>query len=281
MKTIKRMISIFALSLINLFGSDPKSSAATSETEEEIYIVIQIEGKVVSKKTGLPLLPESKFLASDTLQFSDTTDKLIVITQKKGEAFVIAPDESLDSYEKEICEKRVGNRPGLPLNYLDIRLLLCNRRLLILEGRTEIKVGQRQFPQDNLHYFYVRYSWKGDKGGLINKKLPFIENRFILSKNELFKVDGQPIRLKDATELQLFYYKQSKQESLFICDLELVIPDEAKLKSEVRIIIEQLGVEHKDLFDTIDSYLLEAYGEAEISDLMKWLNNAFGLKIER
>jgi hypothetical protein len=126
---------------------------------------------------------------------------------------------------------------------------------------------------DENRFFYLQYQYNGE---YINKKLPFRENNLILSRTEILKVDGQPIPALDTPETTLNYYTPAGSQ--FISSFELIFPDMDLLKNETGILLEEFSDrDYAIKVNELSAYIYEFYGKPDKEDVMKFLENDFGL----
>ena len=270
---------VFVLLSISSFTILKGNNAVTIPNEslfaDTLFTVVKIEGRVTNTRTGKVLKEKDQFLSSDSLIF-DSENIVLVVVNKRAETYDLIPKKDLVSHYTGLSKERVGTRPGKFLNYLSLTRFLKGRRYLILGGRSEIQVGEKEFPMNEDHFFYIQYDWVGDTLP-VNKKLDFRGDTLIIDKAEFLKVSGQPIPFKDAKNFKLFYYDLEKTESLFINKMDLIFVDEGALKSEIQTIIESMEEKGcSKLFKGIDNYIIR-YGEPKISELKKWLLHHFGI----
>lgn len=244
------------------------------------YRVLKTNGFQVKNQTRKQTLyRDSEFSSSDILNFPTKDTKLAVVQIGSfGETFEMVPlADNLKRYKLNPSNSLLASRPGKLATYVNFIAFLRDRKMLILDGKSLIEVVGTKFPMDEDHFFYIQYDWTGDKNEPVNKRLPIEGNSFVISKNELLKVDGQSITADQASNYRLFYYNAKTEESLFLQKFDLVFPDDQQLIQEVRTIIEGSSNTDMDaLINGVAKYLNTHYGEPSIWDLQRWLRKHFG-----
>ena len=137
-----------------------------------------------------------------------------------------------------------------------------------------LELGKENFPMDESHFFYLSYEFSGEK---IRKKLDYSEsNQLILSKDEIFKIDGEPIAVQNVG--MALYYREG-ETSTKVSEFKPVFPNLLELKDEVEIIIDEFAYNDAELkVQEITAYLTEFYGKPQKENLNQWLNKNFSLK---
>ena len=137
-----------------------------------------------------------------------------------------------------------------------------------------LELGKENFPMDESHFFYLSYEFNGEK---IRKKLEYSEsNQLIIAKDEIFKIDGEPIAVQNR-EMALYY--REGETSTKVSEFKPVFPNLQELKDEVEIIIDEFADKDAEVkVQEIMAYLTEFYGKPQKENLNKWLDKNFSLK---
>lgn len=264
----------FVYAILFIINGFNKASALSLDFSfvDTLFTVSHIEGQITNQTQGQDLAFYDRFSSSNELTFRSSKDYVIVVDERTFETFKLVPkDSNLKGHQTLVSDMRPNIRPGNILTYIALTRFLQDRRYVILDGQTKIQVGKQEFPMDDSHFFFIQYKWAGDKEP-VNKKLPFQKDTLMIIQEELFKIDGNPIKKEDASDFKLYYYDLEKTESLFINHVILVFPDEEKLKKEVQLLIDLIGTDDRDLlFQKIDSHIYTIYGEPNIAELRAWL----------
>lgn len=242
------------------------------------YQVIKVKGNIYNVTQDSPLMTKQRFSSEDELKFSSLEDRIAVIDETK-KTYIVQPKRDLKTYSLDPIRAKFNTRPGEILTYIAFVKYLEGRAFLILGDKVKLKIEAPDLHLDDQHFFYIRYKLEGENEA-INKKLPFEENNIIISKSELFKVDGRSVPSEQASAFKLFYYNSEEVKSLKINDLFLVFPDEEQLKTEVGILQASYGnteAEQQELKKAIENYLLQVYGVPEAENLKEWLKNEYDL----
>lgn len=242
-----------------------------SPTAASTYQVIKVKGHIVNKRTGEQLITKSQFSSEDALSFSSENDRLALIDEHKR-SFIARPKNNEKGYILQPIRSKLGTRPGKILSYIEFVEYLSGRDFLILGGQTTLEINAPDLQPDDKHFFYIRYQLEGEADP-INKRLPFQENHVVLSKKDLFTVDGQSVSPVKASQFQLFFYDSEQKKSLKINDLQLVFPDEQVLTAEIEVIRSRFHASENQqhaLKKAIENYLIEVYGVPEKGNLDRW-----------
>lgn len=247
------------------------SSAALAQD----YYVLQVKGKVKSTKTGKDIKTNDVIKADDQLKFSAATDAVAVVSAKAGR-FVLKPGKPNKSneflaYVKDALSQannRLSTRAGIFNNVVDFKTYFDKHVFLMPEQTYE--VGKEAYPISESAFFFIRYTLKGEE---VNKQLPATgANLLVINREELFKVDGQPIDPAEAKDFQLFYYNDKGSTPL--TSLHLTLTDPASVKQELEVLQKAMTAANTPSAkakDEIIAYLQENYGKVEESNVIKWL----------
>jgi hypothetical protein len=122
-------------------------------------------------------------------------------------------------------------------------------------------------------FFFLTFQHKGED---INKKLRFNSDTVFMSEREIFMVDGKSVTHAESTAVKLSYY--ANKNSTVIEQFNLVTPDNVRLVSEVKLILNESGNKsYSDKLSDVLSYLNEFYGKPDEDNVKKWLKENFGL----
>lgn len=235
------------------------------------YKVIKVDGKIVFKKTNVDMKKGDVFISGTTLNFSTPQSRAAVISSLKGRCVLSASEKGQTKILPS--SNNISSRAGALINMIDLQNHFTGDYLVIGEMRLEL--GKEAFPMDENSFFYLTFNHEGESKP-IRKKLSHDENFLILNKEEIFKIDGEPIPVEEK-EMTLFYRSegQSKKINTFIP----VFPDLIDLKDEVDIIIDEFNSKDDETkIKEITSYLNEFYGNPQKENLGIWLKDEFGLE---
>jgi hypothetical protein len=260
------MISILIGSLNYSFGQDK-------------FTVIKVSGNIVILSNGTVLDIGTAFSQNESLLFKSLASRAAVINPQRGR-YILTADNSTEFQNSKsdflppagkISSRGVG---GIILNENELKSYFEGN--FVIFDKIKIKIAPETFPMTDKKYFYIRYAYKNE---VINKKLGYIEDTLIISKNELLTIDGKQIPNPEITEMKLMYMEEGeKYVSTPICTFTPVFPDFELLKKEVGIILEQLkSKSYSDKFAEVSSYIDDFYGKPDAYNLKCWLSENFGL----
>ena len=260
-------VSILAVVVMgfSLMGNDDSKKLAASDQ----YKVIKVDGKIVFQKTHVDMKQGDVFMPGTALDFTTPQSRAAVISNLKGRFVLSAAEQGQTNILP--AANNVSSRAGALINLVDLQNHFSGKYLVI--GEMKLQLGKEAFPMDDANFFYLTY-YHNDES--IRKKLTSQDDYLVLNKEEIFKVDGQPIAVTDK-EMTLFYRQGT--ESKKIGTFTPVFPDLTNLKSEVEVIMSEYS--DKDAatqIKEITAYLNEFYGNPQKDNLGVWLKAEFGLQ---
>lgn len=259
------MSVVLVCGMMSLISHSEAESLAGSDS----YKVIKVDGKIVFQKTNTEMKSGDQFIAGTELKFQTPQSRAAVISQLKGR-FVLSASEKGQTKILPAANN-ISSRAGALINLIDLQNHFKGKYLVI--GEMRLQLGAEAFPMNEENFFYLSYDYKGET---IRKKLDFEDDFLIISKDEIFKIDGEPIPVEEK-EMTLFYRQNDTSKK--ISDFTPVFPDLDNLKVELEIILEEY--ENKDSetkIKEITAYLNEFYGNPQKDNLGTWLKDEFGIE---
>lgn len=230
------------------------------------YKVIRVDGKIIFMPTKTPMKKGDVFLSGTALDFVSPQSRAAVISAIKGR-FVLTPAEQGQTKILPAANN-ISSRSGALINKIDMTNHF-NGKYLILD-EIELELSNAAYPMNDNNFFYLSYMHNGEK---INKKLAFNADHLIISKDELFKVDDQPI---DVEEKQMVLYYKSSDKTDKINEFTPIFPDMEELKSEIQIILDEFSNKDKEVqINEITAYLDQFYGKPNKENLKNWMEKEF------
>lgn len=267
MKRIIYATAVIALSvgLFATMGNDETKKLAASDQ----YKVIKVDGQIVFQKTNTDMKMGDIFMPGTVLDFRTPQSRAAVISQIKGRFVLSASEQGQTNILP--AANNVSSRSGALINLIDLQNHFSGKYLVI--GKMELQLGKEAFPMNESNFFYLTYYHKDEQ---IRKKLSYEDDKLILDKEEIFKIDGQPIPVEEK-EMTIFYRQGS--ESKKIGTFTPVFPNPTDLKSEIEVIINEYA--DKDAatqIKEITAYLNEFYGNPQKDNLGAWLKSEFNIQ---
>ncbi len=259
------MKSIIPALLILLFVVDPANSQSD-------FKVIKVNGTILLRTRGISLETGTVFSEKEDLLFRSEDATAAVINSQKGRLILTSKNHDISTAKSNYLPPmyNIASR-GFSIN--DDPGDYFSGRYVVLDKQS-IEIDEKKFPMDNDHFFFFRYSFKGED---INKKLGYSGNSLIIDKISLLTVDGNPIPSADNTKIKLFYRKGT--ESVFISEFDLIFPDMDQLKKETEIILSEIKEKKpKEKIEEINSFINEFYGKIHRENLAVWIGDNFGIK---
>jgi len=263
---IKSIISILIIVIsFSFLGRHETIKFATSDQ----YKVIKVDGQIIFRKTKTPMKQGDVFVAGTPIEFSTPQSRAAVISSTKGR-FVISPS---DNGEAKVlpATNNVSSRAGSITNWVGLQMQFTGRVLILGEMRLKL-IGETLQMSDST-FFFLTYVHNEEK---IVKKLSYEGVFLILNKDEIFKIDGQPIEVSEK-QMTLYYSKSDK--AFRMGEFIPVFPDLEILKSEIAILIsESAEMSQGAKKSEVKGYLNEFYGKPEDDNVNKWLMTEFNLQ---
>jgi hypothetical protein len=251
------------------------------------YHVLTMKGSVVSKNMGREFQTGDIISTDDELTFRGTDD-LVGLVRSDGKRFVLKNKEEKKGARLKYEESRMIGKTriewkNLTLNTLeDLKDYFTESPYIFLDSVAKIRINQKTFPQNGAQFFYFHFYWNGPKGEEeVDKKLEFKKDTLILRQANIFKVDKKPIEQKDVREYSMTYYNRGELVKIGL--FNVIFPDQDKMKTEVRILVEKLtknGFAPKTIHGEVEAYIRQFYGSIDKINLVHWLNVNFGVPVK-
>lgn len=259
------LIVLICGTLLSNFGA--KEARKLAETDK--YKVIKVDGRIIFQRTKADMKSGDVFISGTALNFTSPQSRAAVISSLKGR-FVLSASEKGQT-KMLPAANNISSRSGALINLIDLQNHFTGDYLVLNE--LVLEVGADNFPMDEAHFFYLSYEFEGEK---IRKKLGYrSNNRLIISKDEIFKIDGEPIPVQ---KFNMALYYREGETSTKISEFSPVFPNLDDLTSEVEIIINEFADKDKAVkVQEITAYLDEFYGKPQKENLNMWLDDTFVL----
>lgn len=260
--TLIATLTVFMLSLIDL-------SDANKLAESDKYNVITVQGKIIFKSSGEEMKRGDIYISGTRLNFLSNNSRAAIVNKSKGR-FVLT-GSSKGKIKVLPAVNNMSSRSGALLNVVDLKKHF-NERYLVLK-RSEIQIGSAAFPMDKDNFFYLTYDHNGEE---IAKKLRHEGDFLILDKDEIYKVDGEPIPY---TEKEMTLYYRQNEKGTKINSFTPVFADVDVLKEEINLLLSTLDdISNEEKIKEVTSYLIEFYGNPYKNNLNAWLKAEFDLE---
>jgi biopolymer transport protein ExbD len=269
----------FLLSFLMFSDSFAMENTQSNLPDDDKYKVIKVNGQIQIKKTGKNLSQGDEFAPNTPLDFKTAESRAAVISSSKGR-FVLTADNNSKGSNLVPAMNSVATRSGAIINMIDLKNVFSENYVIIDEVR--LKIGKDAFPMvEGEKFFYVEYEYNGE---VIPKILKHVGDTLILSRKEIFTIDGKAVENPSVTELKLYYRDETKGdlgESTPISTFNAVFPDNKSLKEEVKIILDELAKKtEKQKLEDVLSYINEFYGKPDKDNVKTFLSEQFGLALK-
>jgi hypothetical protein len=245
--------------------------------DDDKYKVIKVNGQIQIKKTGKNLSQGDEFAPNTPLDFKTTESRAAVISSSKGRFVLTADNNSSKGSNLVPAMNSVATRSGAIINMIDLKNVFSDNYVIIEEVR--MKIGKDAFPMiKDEKFFYVDYEYNGE---VISKMLEFSNDTLIMSKSDIFKIDGKAIENPYSIEIKLYYRNELKEESTPINTFNAVFPEKDALKQELKIILDEMAKKtEKQKLDDVLSYINEFYGKPDKDNVKSFLSSNFNLVVK-
>lgn len=272
-------ITFFALtlSILVVASSFANLNKNPNLPDDDKYKVIKVNGQIQIKKTGKNLSQGDEFAPNTALDFKTTDSRAAVISSSKGRFVLTANTNNSKGSNLVPAMNSVATRSGAIINMIDLKNVFSDNYVIIEEVR--MKIGKDAFPMiKEEKFFYVDYEYNGE---VISKMLKFSNDTLIMSKSDIFKIDGKPIENPYSIEIKLYYRNELKEESTPINTFNAVFPEKNALKQELKIILDEIAKKtDKQKFDDVLSYINEFYGKPDKDNVKSFLSLNFNLVVK-
>lgn len=268
---------VLTLSILVMSSSFAYKNANPNLPDDDKYKVIKVNGQIQIKKTGKNLSQGDEFASNTALDFKTTESRAAVISSSKGRFILTADNNNSKGSNLVPAMNSVATRSGAIINIIDLKNVFFDNYVIIEEVR--MKIGKDAFPMImDEKFFYVDYEYNGE---VISKRLKFSNDTLIMSKSDIFKIDGKAIENPYSIEIKLYYRNELKEESTPINTFNAVFPEKNALKQELKIILDELAKKtEKQKLEEVISYINEFYGKPDKDNVKSFLTTHFDLVVK-
>ena len=258
-------LAVLVVFCFSLEGFDEAIKLQTSDQ----YKVIKVDGQIIFQKTKTPMKQGDVFVDGTPLEFGTPQSRAAVISSVKGRFVISASNDGKTNVLP--ATNNVSSRAGAITNIVALKQQFSGRVLILGEMRLKL-VGESLIMNDSC-FFYLSYLHNDEQ---IDKKLGYESQYLILNKDEIFKIDGQPIEVSEK-EMTMYYRKGSRTDRVGI--FTPVFPDLESLKMEVEILLSEcFDKSDSDKKSEVKSYLNQFYAKPESDNVSNWLKTEISLR---
>lgn len=299
MKTIINSNYLFS-SIILIFLAFTLSISLSAQE----YHTIRVNGTIMLVEKNAELERGTIFGEADSLVFKSYNSLATVVHPNKGR-FILRPDNVDLAYAKASYTPALSNIQSRTIDadfseeYDDIDMTKVKAsfapaitnvssrgsKLMNLDelqnhfhgtyalvDDIKLQINPEKFPMTEERFFFIRYEIEREP---IFKQLNAEDNTLIIKKNELFKVDGEPIPNPTVVEeMEVWYMERDNDNNItYIGTFEPVFVNNKDLREEVSIILEVFQDKSRDeLLAEILSFINEFYGKPNRNSVEVWLS---------
>ena len=261
-KTKAILFVLVALIGFALFAFYPGKEEATPLE----YKVINVQGNILYVQTGNEMKRGDTYLEGTTLNFETKDSRAAIMNKSVGRMVLTGNDKG--KIRILPAQNNISSRSGALLNLIDLKSHFSGRYLIL--DKTEVEISSPDYKMDDQNFFYIRYDFMDES---IPKRLDNDGNKLILDKNQIFKIDGEPIPTFE-TEMTLYYSKEGNNTK--ISKFTPVFPDLEALKEELTLMFSVFEFKDEEAkYNEVKAHLNEFYGTPHDDDLKTWMNQEF------
>lgn len=272
---MKLLLSLCALSTVayvyvnvNSYANKSDEKITAEALAVDSYRVIKVNGKIIYTRNGKDMSQGDVFQSNEKITFKTQQSRAAVISKVNGRK-ILSPKGSETTQATLLPPmNNISPRAGGLNNIIDLQNHFDGKYLVL--GVSKLKVSPKSFPMDSTknQFFYLKYSYEGE---VIPKKLSYEDDKLVLDANEIYKIDGEAIDGSIVSNVELFYLND--KTSTAIGGFELIFGDTESLKTELEIILAEIGKEDREKAkEDITSYLNEYYGKPDQANLSAWVD---------
>ncbi|MEQ6119400.1 hypothetical protein [Reichenbachiella sp. MALMAid0571] len=208
----------------------------------QTYTIIHSIGKIYDTKSEKYLTKGMRIDESAKLKFESSDAKAAVLSSSRGR-FVIQEQENVAG-KSEIAyalssvlspaRGRLSTRSGGINNKLDFEKRFGEGPVAILGNTYKVAVSSTAYPMSDNRFFYASYAYKGE---VINKKLSNEGDSLVFEASDFYSVDDKSIDPAEVSDVKLFYFNATSEQSELITSLELVVIN----KDDIKYLMENIG----------------------------------------
>jgi len=263
---IKNLIGIFIIILsFSFLGKNETIKLANADQ----YKVIKVDGQIIFRKTKIPMKQGDVFISGTPIEFSTPQSRAAVISSAKGRFVISASDNG----EAKVlpATNNVSSRAGSITNWVGLQMQFSGRVLIL--GEMRLKLFGESLQMTDSTFFFLTYVHNDEN---IIKKIPYDNQFLILNKEEIFKIDGQPI---EVSEKQMTLYRSESGKAFRMGEFTPVFPDLEILKTEITILLlECAEMSDGTKRNEVKGYLNDFYAKPETDNVNNWLTSEFNLQ---
>lgn len=247
---------------------------------EDFYHVLEVNGKIKNIKTNSDLSQGDNLSSNAKVKFS-TADAVAMLHSRTQGRFQLRaqadkPKPGIELWVRDgllALNNTINTRAGKITDMNAFRLHFKNegQNYLVLGGKTEIEISnellEKIFFEEG--FFFIRYQYQGNN---INKRLNLQGNILTLSENEIFTIDGKPIKdPENITNFMISFYRTAKKDAMYLEDTEL----KKHLYFDLRFVNEAI-LQQKGAYTLVKYLKQEGESEEKILDALKELLGDLG-----
>lgn len=247
-------------------------SFAIAAYAQSTYKVIKVTGEIEIVKTGQDLTTGLEFSENEKLDFKSRTSKAAVINSKKGRMILTYNENSPNKSNYLPPMGNVSTRGGIITNIIDLKNHFKGE--LVLLEQIVLDLPLEDFSMDEHNFFYFQYEFEGEE---INKRLASDSIKLIINKKELFTIDGEVVDPPNVVTIRMYYYNE-KQESNYIGEFVLILPELETLQKEIKVLLDEMeGKSKEEKVTEVNAFIIDFYGRVDLEDVNNWMKRVFNL----
>jgi hypothetical protein len=272
----KRNLKVWVLFFILQTINTPYKVIA-QESNTVTYTVLLKRGEVIRLSDKKNIEKNSSFKEGSRLKFSSNAKMLVLDDQ--ATTYLVEPNLDLVTYNVNAKTLALNVRRIPPHDYPSLQEYFSDT-LLVLGDQIFVPIAAEGFPINSQFCFFLSYNWAKEPQSIIKKDLSQNSKGLFLIKEEIFKVDENPVSPNDVSNYQLHYRNKQTQENTLINDFFLIFPDNTALIDATSLIVEKargIGLTDEEIFNKVLAFIVEAYAEPDEKNFYSWMEKVFHL----
>ena len=268
--------------------------SVTSILSAQTFTILKQRGQVLNQNTRQYLQEQDSYQGTDILEFSHSSDRLLVDNQD-NDLFLVSPttiDGKLMPQYQALSAYTQG-RPGKITSSIGlIQHINETEPYLILGGACHIAISPYSFPVNADTVFYIRYLYEGET---VDKILPYDNGVLSIAKNHLFQAKYYAdekygvdttiyIPYQEATQFELGYYDLKNGSSIPFFDPSQADENQYRISIPIQLTFVEDAVLQKEVLffqDGLNDLFPNLTQRQRLQRLQVYLETAFMGKLEQ
>ena len=255
------------------------------KAQTENYNVVKVNGGLYNVTQKQKMATGASVAKSDQVEFNALNNSAFVISRDNGR-FVMVPENNLSATAGTVL-KPLTRRTAITTRSAssvatpeaDLFRYFGKEKFLFIEPQTQIWIDTVAMKLDSGRILVAKY--KDDTGKQISKKINLKNGKLVVNIEEIFTEKDANGNLK-LYPVEMFIYDINSKELYKKASFTPVLADVNTLLGEIKIIMATLpaDADKKLVMEEIETFIFATYGQVNTDDLIKFMANNVGFKID-